>query len=541
MRGVMSRSIRQDFTGWMRLLRGTVESSGSDAAPIAPRLPNAPRPGGHLLLWAGSFAASAFPMVFARVFWPQGLSAGTETLFWPATAVHVAGLWRLGFGAWPAVLAGTFLSQLCLGRPWAPSAVNALGNLAEAVALILALRLAGVAGRPLRTLRGVLVFLGAALFAPLFSSVPGAATLCVQGRLPWTDYWSAVGVWSFANATSIVLLAPFLLTAGEPSVLRRRWSGEVFAWLAGGLIVGGLGFNELFRPDNGVNPAFLAFPFVLYAAVRFGVVETATALLWVMALIYVSITVHAPEIEPENIQGTLRFLQVFAFVLGVSGLLPAALTAVRQESEARLRQERELLAEARQREERARLDALRYQIQPHFLFNSLNSIRAVSSEASRDMITELSEYFRSTLTLRDADRGPLRDELRLTRHYLAIEQMRHGEALRCEICAEEAALGLAVPLFALQPLAENAVRHGFERSREPFLLQISARLSGGVLRVEVANTGCWRVASPACGTGLGLENVRRRLALVYGDAASFRVAKEPGRVRVVLEMPGVAA
>ena len=246
----------------------------------------------------------------------------------------------------------------------------------------------------------------------------------------------------------------------------------------------------------------------------------------------------APAMEVARVPGTLWFLQSFGFVLGAVGLLLATLTSSRLESEERRRRDQEELLASRRSEERARLDALRYQVEPHFLFNSLNSIRAVSSDASREMITELSEFFRSTLVNRDADRVTLGEELRCARHYLAMQQLRHGDALRIDYRIDDAALGMAVPFFVLQPLVENAVRHGFEQSRGDFTLRLSAHLSGERLHVEVANTGRWRTASTAGGTGVGMENVRRRLALVYDDDAVLSVIKEAGWVRVRIEMPG---
>ncbi len=516
------------------------------AAAFAPEVGELVRPvekttgvrwGGLVLFAVASFLSALAPMALGGWLWPNGLSAGTEMLFWPATAINVAGMLRLGLRAWPAVVLGAFFSQLLLGRPWMPSAINSLGNLGEAAAFVAALGWAGARTAPLGSVRAALVFIVAALFAPLCSSLPGAATLVMQGRLPAEEYLPAVGVWSFANATSIVLIAPFLLLAGRESGRRRRWSRELALWLGFGIVAGWFAFHAVFRAGGGVNQAFLVYPFVLYAALRFGLAETAGALLWVMALMYASVVVHAPAMDPQKVPATLWFLQSYGFVLGASGLLLATLTGSRHEAEARLRAEQEKLFEARRSEERARLDALRYQVEPHFLFNSLNSIRAVSSEASRDMITELSEYFRSTLVNRDADRVPLGEELRCARHYLSMQQMRHGDALRVEYRIDEAALGMAVPFFVLQPLVENAVRHGFEQSRGEFCLRVSASLVGETLRVEVANTGRWRIASVAGGSGVGMENVRRRLALVYGDEATLRVIKDPGWVRVQLDMP----
>lgn len=513
------------------------------SGPLAAGVPAGPWAGGGgrwVVFCLLSFFSSSFPMLLSRLVWPEGLSGGVENLFWPATAVHAAGLLRLGTGAWPAILIGTFVSQLCLGRPWLPSLVNAGGNLAETLVFVWALAAAGVRERPLHTRRGVLVFLVAALCAPLASAVPGALTLCLQARLPWANYFEAVAVWSFANATSIVLLAPVLLLAGRERLMPERWSWWVAAWLGGGLFASWVGVQALFYPASNAGLGFLVLPFVLWAALRLGVGVVASALVWVTALFYLVVLLHAEELAPESMAMALRYLQVYGFVIGAGGLLLAALVGERAEAEARLREERARVLESARREERARLEALRYQVEPHFLFNCLNSIRAVSSDVSREMLTELSDYFRSTLATRETDRVPLRDELARARQYLALEQMRHGPALEVE-CGpvDDAARGLLLPAFSLQPLVENAVRHGFERSREPFRLRIAATRADGRLRVEVANTGRWREgAEPGSGgTGLGLENVRRRLALLAGETASLRVEQEAGWVRVVLELP----
>ncbi|MBC8011485.1 MAG: histidine kinase [Burkholderiales bacterium] len=293
----------------------------------------------------------------------------------------------------------------------------------------------------------------------------------------------------------------------------------------------------MFAAGGGVNYAFLVFPFVIYAAVRLGVAETAFALFWVMALMYGVLIAEAGTMDAARVNATLWFLQVYGFVLGASGLLLAALTADRETAEARLREERTRLLESTLREERARLDALRYQINPHFLFNSLNSICAVASEPAREMVGALAGYLRSTLTHPDIERVRLSDEFLGVDRYLAIESIRHGDALRVSADLAPELRDHPVPPFLLQPLVENALRHGFEQSKGVFHLEIAARFADAGIELVVANTGRWREGE-AVGTGLGMDNVRRRLRLVYGEAAEMRVETDtPGWVRVRLILP----
>jgi two-component system LytT family sensor kinase len=181
---------------------------------------------------------------------------------------------------------------------------------------------------------------------------------------------------------------------------------------------------------------------------------------------------------------------------------------------------------------------LRYQINPHFLFNALNSIRAempLTLTKPREMLTDLAKYLRSTLDDSESDTIPLREEIGSVGNYLAIEQKRFGEMLWLSIQVEPAAEEVRVPVFLLQPLVENAIRHGLEGSKEPCDLRIRAALDSSRLKIEVANSGAWKESGER--KGLGLENIRRRLELLYGPAASFVRVPEEGRVCFRIDLP----
>jgi hypothetical protein len=187
----------------------------------------------------------------------------------------------------------------------------------------------------------------------------------------------------------------------------------------------------------------------------------------------------------------------------------------------------------------AELQALRSQVNPHFLFNSLNSISALTTTdgaAARAMTIELAQFFRQTLALSDRQKIPLGEEIALCESFLSVEKIRFGARLDCDIRADDGARDALVPPMVLQPLVENAIKHG-----------IRDRVDGGVIRIESVVRGDWLhavVENPAdgdarsaAGGGVGLENLRRRFASLYGDRARMSWAKRDGRFRVEITLP----
>jgi two-component system, LytTR family, sensor kinase len=198
------------------------------------------------------------------------------------------------------------------------------------------------------------------------------------------------------------------------------------------------------------------------------------------------------------------------------------------------------LAEAQQMAQDAQLLALRYQINPHFLFNTLNAASTLvlerRNQAAETMLLRLAAFFRLTLTLDPRQAISLGREVELQRTYLAIEQTRFGDDLNVRIDVPSALEGALVPALLLQPLVENAVKHTLGGEGADIL--IAARRIGETLELEVANTVQKRQAP---GTGTGLRNVAERLAAEYGEAASLDIEPGEGCFRVVLTLPLVMA
>jgi two-component system, LytTR family, sensor kinase len=199
----------------------------------------------------------------------------------------------------------------------------------------------------------------------------------------------------------------------------------------------------------------------------------------------------------------------------------------------------------------ARLDALQRQINPHFLFNTLNSITSLvrsQPELAREMIVKLANILRALLKDREAF-VPFSEELAFTDDYLSIEVVRFGDKLKVVKEIAEDTLHIVVPGMLLQPLIENSIKHGLEPRISGGTVTLRSRITeDGLLMVEVEDDGVGMVTGneagvPASGlgqsgTGIGMRNVRERMEVLYGDLASVEINSRPGRgTKVTLEMP----
>jgi two-component system sensor histidine kinase AlgZ len=185
----------------------------------------------------------------------------------------------------------------------------------------------------------------------------------------------------------------------------------------------------------------------------------------------------------------------------------------------------------------ARLTELQARIRPHFLFNTLNSAIALVREEpakAENLLEDLSELFRHALA-DSKEARPLWQELELAEHYLAIEQVRFGERLRVEWNLDEAAAKAKLPPLILQPLVENAVKHGVEPSPTGATVRITTQRRGSVVVIKVTNTV--PAGSGAKGNGLALDNVRQRLDLLHDVQCRFQSALVNGVFQVRLEIP----
>jgi LytS/YehU family sensor histidine kinase len=187
----------------------------------------------------------------------------------------------------------------------------------------------------------------------------------------------------------------------------------------------------------------------------------------------------------------------------------------------------------------AELKALKAQVNPHFLFNSLNSISALTSvdpARAREMCILLAEFLRMTLGLGEKASVPLSEELSLLHRYLAIERVRFGARLQLEEDLQEVSKSIQVPPLLLQPLVENAVTHGIANLTDGGTVRLSGQSYNGRVLLALENSFDPESATLRKG-GLGLKNVRERLEARFGKDANMRVSAEAGKFRVELSFP----
>lgn len=177
------------------------------------------------------------------------------------------------------------------------------------------------------------------------------------------------------------------------------------------------------------------------------------------------------------------------------------------------------------------LNNLKSQLNPHFMFNALNSIRALVDEnptKAKQAINQLSNILRNSLVTQKRGLTSFDEELKIVRDYLGLESIRFEERLRTEFDLDPESKDFLVPPLMIQTLVENGIKHGISKLTEGGLVQIKTKVDGDHLKIHIRNSGKFVVNGhkKESGGGLGLENTKQRLKLIYGDEASFRILTE---------------
>lgn len=299
----------------------------------------------------------------------------------------------------------------------------------------------------------------------------------------------------------------------------------------------------------------LATPLVLWLARRFCIDRTnwwrRTALHFLFSLLLVSALLglhfvifmvllgRAGNITPFRLFSFIynnldRWILIYAFIL----LLSHAFNYYNSYRKGELK-----ASELRTQLVQSQLEALKMQVQPHFLFNTLHSISALLSkdtDGARKMITRLGDFLRLTLENSGSMEVTLQQEIEFLNGYLEIERIRFQDRLTTDIHVDPAVLDVRVPNLILQPIVENAMRHAIGSSTAG-RVEITAAPRNGVVRIEVKDNGPGivdRALDARRGKGLGLANTQARLVGLYGSAARFEMANDPaGGLIVALEIP----
>lgn len=190
----------------------------------------------------------------------------------------------------------------------------------------------------------------------------------------------------------------------------------------------------------------------------------------------------------------------------------------------------------------AQLQMLRYQINPHFLFNSFSSLRALirtNKDKAEEMVGKLSEFFRYTLIAKLNTEVPLINEIEAITHYAEIEKIRFEDKIDFEFDIDPSAEDYPVPSFIIHPLVENAIKYGMSSSPIPLKIKINATVENGWLIIQVSNSGNWidpKNKDKTNGTGTGLSNIKSRLEYSYPGNSSFEIKHEEGMVSATIKL-----
>jgi len=331
---------------------------------------------------------------------------------------------------------------------------------------------------------------------------------------------------------SAAWLAPAVLGAVNELAQRRLWGGPQASTA-----------EVLFASGDWLLYAFLT-PAVFVIArtwplsrphlARRVVLHLAISLLfcaaWAGAGVVLKVALMPRAVEGGAARSFVSWLFItFPFGVAVYFAVVGIEHAIRYFEEAR---DRELqMARLSEQITSARFAALQARLNPHFLFNTLNTIAVLVRDGDRTaatrMVEQLSDVLRRTLSRHRTNEVTLEEELELVRQYLAIEQARFPDRLRLAFEIDESLLSAAVPSFALQHLVENAIRHGIAKRAEAGHVRVVARRDGDTLELSVIDDGPGFAATAEMPKGHGIENTRERLRALYGDRASLVIARGP--------------
>ena len=334
--------------------------------------------------------------------------------------------------------------------------------------------------------------------------------------------------------SGILYLVPYHLFTGiTPYVL----ISVAHICLLGALLSGGVywavrGARQR-RPFTRFAIAGLA---VIFASGLLAVIDGATGE-WIARLV----------VSPQRpVPFGLRATNNFVALVWQFALLGAAFTVIEANNLARERERelaaaREIASNAEAAASAARLAALRYQLNPHFLFNTLNAISSLI--VTRDyapadaMLAKLSEFLRATLSADPDALIALEDELATLQHYLEIESVRFGDRLEVEFACPPDLNDALVPSFVLQPLVENSIKYAVATSAEPVAIRVEAVQDGDLLVIAIEDDGAGDLGAVQPGTGVGIANIRQRLATLYGARGSLETVKRERGFLAIVRLP----
>jgi signal transduction histidine kinase len=457
------------------------------------------------------------------------------TLIWPAGGIALAAVILRGPWVAPGILIPLWISCLMGGEGLLFSLMAPLGTTVAVVAGASVLHRIGW-NRKLSSSRDVLLLLGIGGLLPMMAAGFWTAILLIIAKtMPSAAFLQVGWLYGCANTAGTIVLAPVILMVAEG---RFRWGSSsgiyasilpvssclIAAWIAFGIQPSG--------PSNKTLAvlAYLPFPFLVWTALTRGLPAAASAILGVIG-IAVAFTSRGvgPFASVSMLSGLWQY-EIYIAILTSTGLL----LGVGAEA---LKRETTLREEALVRE--AELERLKAQIHPHFLFNSLNAIHSLIGSdpgGARGGILSLSRLLRTSLDTAKESRISFGKELEIIRSYLELQKMRFEEALETEIRVQGSAADFPVAPMTIQPLVENAVKHGIIEGTNT--ISITATTTGDWLAVTITNLAEPGTDPSTWKESVGLSAIRARLREAWGDRAELSFASTPsGMVTTSLKIP----
>jgi hypothetical protein len=333
-----------------------------------------------------------------------------------------------------------------------------------------------------------------------------------------------LGVWAF---TFLLFLMPAVAATGR---LPRFALGMTALVVAFGILLSALLYWACARLQDAPAPLRVAgvFGAVCLAAFAFSLGDA------LLGGNIIAMFMSAHRIPADVINRTVSNFISFSWLYGWLGT-----TYVILQTNAVMRERELQLAEARTLAQTAQLTALRLQLNPHFLFNTLNAISSlIVSGRNKDgeaMLSKLCGFLRTALVADGRGEVTLGEEMETLQTYLEIEAIRFGDRLTVEFAAADDLLELPVPNFILQPLVENAIKHAVAPTSRPVLIRVGARREGQDLILSVSDNG--GAKARGSGTGVGLDNTRRRLEVIYGPRGRLETLAHDGGFTALVRLP----
>ena len=443
---------------------------------------------------------------------------------WPAAGIALAATLLMGLRVAPGILLPLVAGSIAAGNPWHFSMLAPLG-IVVSVYLGRWLCRWRCFDAALESTRDILILAGLGVVVPMgIAGFWAATSMKLAGMIEASYVLPIGGLYWMANAAGAIVITPvaLLLAARRFSARGLGLGISVLAGLQLLLVLAASWlafFGSLGTGTSGQALAYLPFPFVVWVALSRGLCGSALAVLGAVALAVAATSMGLGPFVSDNALASIWQIEVFIAIITTSGLLIGA------GSDAQ-RREKALQAVAATR--KAELERLKAQVNPHFLFNCLTAIHSLirtDGKAAEEGLTSLSSLLRKSLDVAKHPLIPLGEELEIIRDALQLQKMRYEEGLEWSVAADDEAEKFRVPPMLLQPLVENAVKHGVSDGFGR--VDVAAVIDRGDLLVKVRNTapdGC----DPAnWGESVGLASVRARIEESCPTGSEVEFSKTP--------------